>query len=144
MTNTSTSTAATTPNAIDRFLDAVCGGAMAAATDVYGDSVVLDATVPGWRFVLRGPHAVCGEYARWFAVTGDFTELRRQTTTDGEVVEYFLTWVEDGVAHGAHHVHLLTLDPVADRIVQDHVFCGGRWPASLLADMNAPAFETLG
>lgn len=144
MNNNSTSSTVSPSNAIDRFLDAVRHGAMPATTDVYGPSVVLDATVPGWRFVLRGQDAVRGEYARWFAATSEFTELRRQTTADGEVVEYFMTWAEDGVEHGAHHAHILTIDPVADRIVEDRVFCGGRWPAPLLAEMNAPAFEHVG
>ncbi len=42
---------------------------------------------------------------------------------------------ENGVPHAAHHMHLLR---VADgRIVSDTVMCGGRWPAGLLAEMEA-------
>ena len=42
---------------------------------------------------------------------------------------------ENGVPHAAHHLHLLT---VRDGLIAaDTVFCGGRWPASLLADMEA-------
>jgi hypothetical protein len=51
------------------------------------------------------------------------------------VVEYTLSWTENGVPHAAHHVHLLTVRD--DRIVADTVMCGGRWPASLLAEMEA-------
>ena len=40
-----------------------------------------------------------------------------------------------GVRHAAHQVHLLTVD--GDRITRDTVFCGGRWPAALLAEMEA-------
>ena len=47
----------------------------------------------------------------------------------------YLGWSEDGVPHAAHHLHVLTVRD--DRIVSDMVFCGGRWPASLLADMEA-------
>jgi len=32
-------------------------------------------------------------------------------------------------------LHVLTVRD--DRIVSDMVFCGGRWPASLLAEMEA-------
>lgn len=35
----------------------------------------------------------------------------------------------------AHHMHVLTVRD--DLIVADTVFCGGRWPASLLAEMEA-------
>ena len=71
-----------------------------------------------------------------------FDELRRYTVQDGtaggaptEVVEYTLSWTENGVPHAGHHLHLLTVRD--DRIVSDMVFCGGRWPAALLAEMEA-------
>ena len=44
-------------------------------------------------------------------------------------------YLEDGVPHAAHQVHLVTVD--AGRISRDTVFCGGRWPAALLAEMEA-------
>jgi hypothetical protein len=61
-------------------------------------------------------------------------ELRRIPHPGGEVVAYLLAWEEDGVPHAAHHVHVL--DVVDDRIVADTCCCGGRWPASLLAEME--------
>ena len=81
--------------------------------------------------------AIRAEYARWFADPGHFHELRRCPIDDGasEVVEYTLSWQENGVPHAAHHMHLLTVRD--DLIVADTVFCGGRWPASLLAEMEA-------
>ena len=130
--------------AVDRFLTAIRQAHMAEAIDIYDSAVVLDATVPGWRFVLRGDDAVRAEYARWFAAEGEFTELSRQATSTGEVVEYFQTWIEADVRHGGHHAHLLTVDRASDRITEDHVFCGGRWPAALLAEMNAPHFGAEG
>ncbi len=41
--------------------------------------------------------------------------------------------------HASHHCHVLTIDPFLDggRIVADQVWCGGRWPAALLAEMEA-------
>jgi hypothetical protein len=130
--------------AVDRFLAAIGSAAFEHAVDVYSSDARLDATVPGWRFAVQGDEAVRDEYGRWFASPNDFVELRREPTPAGEVVEYFVTWLEDGVVHGAHHAHLLTLDPAADRIIDDHVFCGGRWPAPLLADMHAPSFAGQG
>ena len=55
---------------------------------------------------------------------------------NGELVEYTLSWEEGGVPHVAHHLHVLTVDPATDRITQDRVFCGGRWPAELIARMG--------
>ena len=37
--------------------------------------------------------------------------------------------------HAAHHMHLLTSATTASS--SDPVICGGRWPASLLAEMEA-------
>ena len=56
-------------------------------------------------------------------------------THEGEVVEYVLTWTEQGAPHAAHHVHILTIRH--GLIVADTVLCGGRWPAELLAEMEA-------
>ena len=83
--------------------------------------------------------ALKDEYAHWFADPGRFEELRRIPFPDGEVVEYVLTWVESGVPHAAHHVHVL--DVADGRIARDTVVCGGRWPASLLAEMQAAQQE---
>jgi hypothetical protein len=111
-------------SAIDKFLTA---------------GATLDATVPNWRLHATGADAIRAEYARWFADPGQFGELRRYPVqADGgpsEIVEYTLSWTENGVPHAGHHVHLLTVHD--DRIVADTVFCGGRWPASLLAEMEA-------
>lgn len=124
----------TTPQhaCVDQFLAAVQAGAIAECP-AWSPDAVLDATVPNWRFHLTGADAIRTEFARWFAVPGTFEQLRRLPTHAGEVIEYTLTWTEDGVAHAAHHVHVLTID--AGLIVADTVFCGGRWPAPLLAEM---------
>jgi hypothetical protein len=92
--------------------------------------------VPNWRFTAGGADAIRATYAGWFADPGRFEELRRLPTATGVVVEYLLTWEDAGVPHAAHHVHLLTLAPDG-RIADDHVFCGGRWDAALLAEMAA-------
>jgi hypothetical protein len=122
--------------AVGKFLQAVEDAAISAC-DVWSQDATLDATVPNWRLHASGADAIRAEYARWFADPGSFTELRRHPVDngEGEVVEYMLSWTEHGVPHAAHHMHLLRVRD--GHIVADTVFCGGRWPASLLADIEA-------
>ena len=124
--------------AIDRFLDAIQAAAIPDC-DASSDDATLDATVPNWRLHASGADAIRAEYARWFADPGQFGEFRRYPVQAGEgpseVVEYTLSWTENGVPHAAHHMHLLTVRD--NHIVADTVMCGGRWPASLLAEMEA-------
>lgn len=124
---------------IDSFLAAVTGGTGIPA-DLYADGAVLDATVPGWRLRAVGGPDIAREYGRWFAHPGRFDELDRRGLDGGggEVVTYLLTWQEDGVPHAAHHAHVLLVDE-RGRITSDTVFCGGRWPAGLLAEMAEAA-----
>ena len=118
---------------VDRLLDAICAGAGIPA-DLFTDDAVLDATVPGWRFTVRGDEAMARQYGGWFADPAAMEELERHAVEQGEVVRYLLTWVERGIPHAAHHCHMLRI--AADgRIAGDTFFCGGRWDASLLAEM---------
>jgi hypothetical protein len=127
-----TATAPTTTG-VDGFLAGVTAGAVPAA--LYTEDAVLDAVVPNWRFGVAGAAAVADEYGRWFTHPGHIEELRRHATATGEVVEYTLCWTEGGVPHAIRHVHVLDL--AADgRIAADHVWCGGRWSAELLAQME--------
>jgi len=126
---------------IDTFLGAVEHGEIASCS-VWTSDVVLDATVPNWRFRVEGPDAIRTEYSGWFADPGHFEELRRMTIPDGEVVQYLLTWVENGVQHSAHHLHVLELRD--GLIAADTVLCGGRWPASLMAEMEEMAAAAAG
>jgi hypothetical protein len=119
---------------VDRFLAAIAGALMAGC-DVWTPDAVLDATVPEWRFRCVGPQAIRTEYGRWFADPGHFESIRRMPIAGGEVVEYTLVWSEKGVPHTGHHLHVLELTD--GLISRDTVFCGGRWPASLLAEMEA-------
>jgi hypothetical protein len=141
--NTTTTTATTTTitstvsvaTVVDSFLTAVTAGS-GIPEDLYAPDAMLDATVPNWRFTRRGPAAITAEYGGWSGSPASFEELTRSPLADGEVVTYLLTWTESGVPHAAHHCHILTVD--ADgRIASDVVFCGGRWSASLLAEMAA-------
>jgi hypothetical protein len=124
--------------AIDKFLFAIETAAIPAC-DAWSAGATLDATVPNWRFHVSGADAIRTEYARWFADPGQFGELHRYPVEGSEgpseVVEYTFSWTENGVPHAVHHVHLLKVRD--DLIVADTVMCGGRWPASLLAEMEA-------
>ena len=122
---------------IDRLLTAIRTASPTA--ELYCSDAHLDATVPNWRFTVDGAGAIATEYRRWFAHPGRFSELRRIPTQDGEVVEYTVRWTENGVAHAAHHVHVLTVDSARDQIATDRVWCGGRWDAALLAQMGHAA-----
>jgi hypothetical protein len=121
---------------IEKFLQAI-ETATIPGCDVWSADATLDATVPNWRLHAAGADAIRAEYAKWFAHPGRFEELRCCSVDGGagEVVEYTLSWSENGVPHAGHHMHLLTIRD--DRIVADMVFCGGRWPAALLAEMEA-------
>jgi hypothetical protein len=125
-----------TAKVVDSFLDAI-ENATIADCDAWSADATLDATVPNWRMTVSGADAIRAEYGRWFADPAKFEELRRYSAADGttEIVEYTLSWHENGVPHAGHHCHVLRVRD--DRIVADTVFCGGRWPASLLAEMEA-------
>jgi hypothetical protein len=123
----------TTTAAVDEFLTAICGEHGARP---WSDDAVLDAVVPGWRFSVAGPDAIDRQFRDWFRDPGTLEEVRRQPTPAGEVVELTVAWVENGVPHAARQVHVLDLDE-SGRIVRDRMWCGGRWPAQLLAEMGA-------
>ena len=123
----------TTTTSIDVFLTTVQGDHGA---HPWSDDATLDAVVPGWRFSLEGAEAVAEQFRGWFAHPGELEELRRQPTDTGEVIEFTVTWSENGVPYAARQVHVLDLDETG-RIAHDHMWCGGRWPADLLAKMGA-------
>jgi len=121
--------------AVDKFLQAIENAAIPGC-DAWSTDATLDATVPNWRMHKAGADAIRDEYSRWFADPATFDELHRYPVSEvGELIEYTLSWQENGVPHAAHHMHLLTVRD--DRIVSDTVVCGGRWPAKLLAEMEA-------
>ncbi len=129
---------ALTDSPIDLFLTAVESGTMESCA-VWSPDAVLDATVPHWRFSKHGPDAIREGYSGWFADPGQFEELRRLPIQGGEVVQYLLTWVEDGVSHGStSHACAAVQDSL---IASDAVPCGGRWPASLIAQMQTDQDE---
>jgi hypothetical protein len=126
MTETATRTA------VDRFVAAIEAG-VRVEDGVFTADAVVDATVPNWRWTIRGAAAIADTFAGWFADPGAFESVRRTPLPDGELLEFTLTWQENGVPHACHQAHVLTLRNGG--IVGDTVFCGGRWNAALLAEM---------
>jgi hypothetical protein len=122
-----------TETAIDRFCAAIVAANMA-AVDVFCEDVALDATVPNWHFVRRGRGTVRDELSGWYVDPARFDSLRRTPLPDGELVEFDLAWEEGGVPHACRQAHVIALRE--GQIVKDTVWCGGRWPASLLAEME--------
>lgn len=128
-------TAAAGARTMNAFLEAASAGA-GFPVGLCAPNAVLDATVPGWRFAVRGADAVARQYGGWFADPGAREELERLAVDGGEVVTYLLSWVEGGIPHAAHHCHVLRFAPDGC-IAGDRLFCGGRWPAALLAETAA-------
>ncbi len=126
MTETQTTTA------VDRFTAAIETG-VRVEDGVFAADAVVDATVPNWRWTIRGAEAIADTFAGWFADPGRFESLRRSPLADGELLEFTLSWQENRVPHACHQAHRLTLRDGS--IVEDTVYCGGRWPAALLAEM---------
>ena len=77
------------------------------------------------------------ELGRWYADPGRFEEIRRTALPDGELVEFVLTWEEDGEPHMAHQAHLIEVHD--GLITRDRAWCGGRWGAALQAEMAEAA-----
>jgi hypothetical protein len=122
-----------TRTATDGLLSVFCGDH---DPTIWADDARLDAVVPGWRLSVEGRDAIDRQLRKWFRDPGEVEEVRRQPTSSGEIVEVTITWVEAGIPHAARQVHVLDFDE-DDRIVVDHMWCGGRWSASLLAEMEA-------
>jgi hypothetical protein len=119
-------------NTVDAFLTAVTAATIPVA-DVWADDATLDATTPGWRSRLTTAPDIKRLFAGWYADAGRFEELERTPLPDGELIQFLLTWTEHGVPHAARQAHVVT---VMDGLITRHVvYCGGRWPAGLLARM---------
>ncbi len=119
--------------AIGNLLAGIEAGAV--PEGAFSEDAVLDATVPNWRFTTRGGPEVQIELSKWYADPGAFKDLRRTRLPDGELVEFTLTWSEHGVAHMCHQAHIFRLHD--GQIASDTAWCGGRWPAPLIAEMAA-------
>ena len=102
---------------------------------LFTDDAVLDATVPNWRLRRSGSDAIAAELSTWYHDPGHVDKLSIRDVANGVAVEVDLSWNDDGVPHACHQMHVIRI--AEDRIASDTVFCGGRWPADLLAEMEA-------
>jgi len=126
--------AAVIPPLVQSFLTAIRAGRGADLGPLYARDAVSDLTVPNWRYHARGREQIAANYAQWFAFPAEFEELEVVPTPSGAAVTYLMVWEEPTGPFAAHHTHMLE---VADgRIRRDTVFCGGRWSASLQAEME--------
>jgi hypothetical protein len=122
----------TMTDAIDRFIHSI-EHASVPESRAFAVDATLDATVPNWRYSVRGGENVAAELARWFADPGRFEEFAVTPLDDGALLQFVLTWEEDGEPHMCHQAHRLE---VRDGLIaKDTAFCGGRWGAALQAEM---------
>lgn len=122
-------------NVIDDLLDGITRADLDAS--VWEDDAQLDATVPHWRFAVRGGGAIRDQLSGWYPAPGRFEELRRARLRDGEFVEFLLRWEVDGAQYACHQAHVLTVRN--ERIASHAVWCGGPWDEQLQAEMAAAA-----
>jgi len=123
-------------NPVDRFLQAIETASLNEA-GVFAQDAVLDATVPNWRYTVNGASNIEAELGRWYADPGRFEETQRTVLADGELVEFVLTWEEDGEPHMCHQAHHIEVH--CGLITRDRAWCGGRWGVALQAEMAEAA-----
>jgi hypothetical protein len=122
----------TMTDAIDRFIHSIKDGSVP-ESHAFAVDATLDATVPNWRYSVRGGENVAAEFARWFADPGRFEEFAITPLEGGALLQFVLTWEEDGEPHMCHQAHRLEIRD--GLIAKDTAWCGGRWGAALQAEM---------
>ncbi len=104
---------------------------------LFAPDAELDATVPNWRFTVRGEDDIEDTLAGWYAQPGHFETVTRVPIAGGELVRFVLTWEEHGEPYMCHQAHVIEVE--RDRIVRDTLFCGGRWDSAMMAEMEEAA-----
>lgn len=118
---------------VQSLLDAMTAGTGVSA-GIYRDDAVLDATVPNWRMEVAGADAISRQLSGWYRDPSKLERVRQLPFPGGVAVEVDLSWEDGAVPHATHQLHLLTIE---DRRVAAHsIWCGGRWDAALLAEME--------
>lgn len=123
-----------TPDPAQRLIDSIAAGTGIPA-GLFAADAVLDATVPLWRYETSGGEAIGRELGNWYRDPASIDKVVRRPIPGGVAVELDFSWEDGGVPHASHQLHLLTIDGAT--IAADTVFCGGRWNAELLAEMEA-------
>ena len=131
------------PAPIERFIMAVETRDWDGFVALLADDVVLDATVPEWRYQLEGP-AVAEELRSWTAGhPWQVTEHRFSPTPDGGVLELQLHG--DCPGDGDHTPHeemsrqaaVFTLRD--GLVVEFRLYCAGEWNEEVIARIAADA-----
>ena len=125
------------PTAVDPvqgLLDAIASGTGVPA-GLYREDARLDATVPNWRLEAAGPEAISRELSGWYHDPATLERVQRRPFPGGVAVEVDFSWEDGGVPHASHQLHVLGIE--GDRVATHTVWCGGRWSAELLAQMEA-------
>jgi hypothetical protein len=91
---------------------------------------IFDATVPGWRFVLRGAEPIVGQLHHWWPTPAELPSHQVTPTPDGAVVEFERRWHDDGELRGCRQVHVLVLD--GQRVRELRITCAGEWDEQTL------------
>ncbi len=121
--------------AVEGYLAAIEGASMSEC-DVLSPDVVLDATVPHWRFSIRGADAVRTERSRWYGQPGGFEELRRTPPPAGES-----GWSSPALGGGrrspcrVHQAHILEVNRLGASLgTRCGVAAGAATPLAEMAD----------
>jgi len=140
----------TSTDPAQRLIDSIAAGTGVPA-DLFAADAVLDATVPNWRYETSGGAAISRELSTWYRDPATIDKVVRRPIPGGVAIELDFSWEDGGVPHASHQLHLLTFnssdnssgdgsgDSSGDgrAIVAHTAFCGGRWSADLLAEMEA-------
>jgi hypothetical protein len=121
-------------NPVDELVSSIAEATLQGCA-AFGPDAVMDATVPQWRFAVRGADGIRQELAKWFPVPGRMEAVRRAALPGGELVEFCRTWDEPEGPISVHQAY--ALDVAGDKITSMRVWCGGRWTAGELGAMAA-------
>lgn len=120
---------------IDTLARCLESGDFAQLAPAYSPNALLDAHVPNWRFQLEGPERITGQFQSWWPTPGRLTAWGATATDDGFVVQFERWWQEGPDELSCRQLHLLRLE--AGSVVEQVVYCAGRWGADLRAKMAA-------
>jgi hypothetical protein len=95
---------------------------------------VFDASVPGWRFRLRGPEQIVSQLYHWWPTPGELPASRITPTAEGVVLEFERHWFEDGERCGGRQVHVLVLD--GESLRELRITCAGKLDEQTLRDID--------
>jgi hypothetical protein len=124
----------TMPSVLAALIESLRSGNFDQLRPHLAPETVFDATVPGWRFLLRGPESIVRQLHHWWPTPAELPFSRVTPTTEGAVVEFERRWLGDGGLRGCRQVHILVLD--GERVREMRVTCAGEWDEETLRDVD--------